>query len=437
MAMNLDSAPLTEFVKSVAGEATLAEWLWQLGVIGGALLLAWVLARIVSSRIHPGPGWKFGEGDFARVAFPLFAWAFIAIGRLVLVRYQAVALLHIVALLLLAWLVIRVAVYVLGHILPPGGLLQSAIRTVAWIAWICVALQVTGLLPDAIDALEEIGISLGKDKPRITLLLVLQALAALALTLTLAAWISRVTESRVLAAKHMELSTRVVIAKFVRAATLFLAVLVALPLVGIDITTLSIFGGALGVGLGIGLQKIASNYVSGFIVLLDRSLRIGDLISVGARRGEVKEIAARYTVVKASDGTEWIIPNETLITETVSHFSFTDPKVAVAIPVTISYESDVERACVLLLEAARAQPRVVKDPAPAARIKLLRDVGVDLELTVWIADPLVGDSDLRSDIYRAILKAFPGAGIVIPYPRQDMRILPTAEIEESPLNSAG
>ena len=159
------------------------------------------------------------------------------------------------------------------------------------------------------------------------------------------------------------MSTRVVITKFIRAATLFLAVLIALPLVGIDITTLSIFSGALGVGLGIGLQKIASNYVSGFIVLLDRSLRIGDLIAVGTRRGEVKEIAARYTVVKASDGSEWIIPNETLITETVSHFSFTDPRVAVVLPVTIAYESDVDRACALLLEAARAQPRVLREPA--------------------------------------------------------------------------
>jgi small-conductance mechanosensitive channel len=435
MALGIDSAPLQEFIQGLSGGSTPAAWLPQLGVVAVALFVGWMGARVLQRRVSPGAHWKFGEGGFAAVAFPLIAWGLVALGRQFLARHHPVALLNLVALLLVAWLVIRVAVYVLGLILPPGEMLRVAVRTVAWIAWIGVALQATGLLPEVRDAFGEIGISLGKGKPEITLLLVIQGLLALALTLTVAAWISRVTESRVMAFDNMELSTRVVISKFVRAATLFLAVLIALPLVGIDITALSVFSGALGVGLGIGLQKIASNYVSGFIVLLDRSLRIGDLIAVGTRRGEVKEIAARYTVLKASDGSEWIIPNETLVTETVSHFSFTDPRVAVVLPVTIAYESDVDRACALLLDAARAQPRVLREPPAAARVKQLRDVGIDLELTLWIGDPLAGDSDLKSDIYKAVLKAFPAAGITIPYPRQEVRLLTTAETIESPLNS--
>jgi small-conductance mechanosensitive channel len=435
MALGIDSAPLHEFVQGLAGASPPEAWLWQLGVVGAALLLAWLIARALIGRVPASPHWKFGEGNFAAVAVPLIAWGFVALGRALLARHQPVALLNLVALLLVAWLVIRLAVYVLGLILPPGELLRTAIRAVAWIAWIGVALQATGLLPEVREAFGEIGISLGQDKPRITLLLVIQGLVALALTLTVAAWFARVTESRVLALDGMQMSTRVVITKFVRAATVFLAVLIALPMVGIDITALSIFSGALGVGLGIGLQKIASNYVSGFIVLLDRSVRIGDLIAVGTRRGEVKEIAARYTVIKASDGSEWIIPNETLITETVSHFSFTDPRVAVVLAVTIAYESDVDRACALLLEAARTLPRVLREPPAATRVKQLRDVGIDLELTFWIGDPLAGDSDLKSDIYKAVLKAFPAAGIAIPYPRQEVRLLATPETKETPLNS--
>jgi small-conductance mechanosensitive channel len=267
----------------------------------------------------------------------------------------------------------------------------------------------------------------GKNKQRVTLWLVLQALAALALTLTLAAWISRVTESRVMAAKHVETSTRVVIAKLVRATALFLAVLVALPLVGIDITALSVFSGALGVGLGFGLQKIASNYVSGFIVLLDRSLRIGDIIMVDGRRGEVSAIESRYTVIKGSDGVESIIPNEKLITESVSHHTYSDPKVSMVVSVSVSYESDVERALQVLLECARRHPKIIPEPPMAARVKQLRDHGIDLDLTVWITDPAAGEAEVRSELLLDILRSFKAAGVEIPYPRRDVRIRTTPE----------
>jgi len=324
---------------------------------------------------------------------------------------------------------------VLGHIIPEGAFLRTAVRVIAWIAWIAVVLHVTGLLPDVIDALNDVGFTLGKDNQRLTLWLLLQGLAALAIALTVALWLGRITESRVLAAETVEMSTRIVIAKLVRAGALLVAILVALPLVGIDVTALSVFSGALGVGLGFGLQKIASNYVSGFIVLLDKSLRIGDVVTVDGRRGEVKAIASRYTVIRGIDGVESIVPNETLITQTVSHHTYSDPRVSVVIPVCVSYESDVEKACGLLLQAAKGNARVLREPGPAALVQGFGDNGVDLQLVVWISDPAVGEGRLRSDLLRDILRTFRAEGIDIPYPRRDVHLIPTTEAAESSIPS--
>jgi small-conductance mechanosensitive channel len=429
-------APLREFARSIGGDITAAQWLWQLGIAAGALVLAWAVASRLRTRVESSSRWKLGERDVARVVFPLLAGALMAVGKYFLARQHApVALLQIFLGLTFAWLVIRAASYVLGHVLPAGSFLRASVRTIGWIAWIGVALHLTGFLPDVIDALEELGFSIGKQ--RITLLLVIEAIAALALTLTLAAWISRVTANRVLAAESMEMSTRVVIAKLVNVVTLFLAVLIALPLVGIDVTTLSVFSGALGVGLGLGLQKIASNYVSGFIVLLDRSIRIGDLITIGTRRGEVKAIATRFTVIKGGDGSESIIPNDMLITEAVTQHTYSDSRNAVVIPLAVSHESDLDRACAVMMEAARAQPRVIADPPASARVKAVRDVGIDLELTVWVSDPLESESELRSNLLKSVIRGLREAGIPLAYSRHEIRLLTTAEIIEKPLNSAG
>jgi small-conductance mechanosensitive channel len=219
-------------------------------------------------------------------------------------------------------------------------------------------------------------------------------------------------------------------------SSILIAILVALPLVGIDVTALSVFSGALGVGLGFGLQKIASNYVSGFIVLLDRSLRIGDVVTVDGRKGEVKAIESRYTVIKGGDGVESIVPNETLITQSVNHHTYSDPRVSVVIAVSISYESDVERACELLLEIARRQARVIADPPAAARLKELGEHGIAMELTVWISDPAVGEGELRSALLKDILRTFKANRVEIPYPRRDVRLIATPETSEKPIPSS-
>jgi small-conductance mechanosensitive channel len=432
MALGLDISPLARLAEAIAGEATPAEWIRQAAVAAGALAAGWAVARVTCTRVKASPKWKFGEGDFERVVFAALAWVFTWIGKDVLARFGSTDFLDVVLTLIAAFAAIRVAAYVLRHVIPEGGLQRAVIRAVMWMAWIAAALYVTGLLPEVAAALDSHGVTLGKGKGEITILDMLHGGAALFLSITLALYVSRVTESRVLSADSMEMTTRVVIAKVVHITTLLIAILVALPLAGVDVTTLSVFTGAFGVGLGFGLQKITSNYVSGFIVLLDRSLRIGDLVTVDGRRGEVTAIETRYTVLKGGDGVESIIPNEKMITETVNHHTFSDPRVSVAMGVTVSYDSDVDRACALLAEIARKQGRVIANPPAVARVKQLSDRGIELELTVWISDPALGDADLRSEVLKEVLQAFRTAAIEIPYPRREVRLIATGETGETP-----
>ncbi len=435
MAKTVDLSPLSNVIEAIAGRASRGELVLEAGVGVAGFVLAWVFARAARRKLRENRKWKFGQGDFERAAFPVLALVFVSIGKAILASRQDTHLLEIAVTLLCAYAAIRVAAYVLGHVIPEGGSQRIVIRIVAWTAWIVAILYVTGLLPNVVDILEAHGFRFGKNKTEITLLDLLKGAAALFLTIAFALYLSRVTEDRVFAADHLDNTTKAVIAKVIRITMLFIAIFIALPMAGIDVTTLSIFGGALGVGLGFGLQKIASNYVSGFIVLLERSLRIGDVITVDNKRGEVQAIESRYTVIKGSDGVETILPNEKLITETVQHHTYSDPKVSVVISVFVSYESEVDRACDLLVEIARGHKRVIPDPAPIARVKQLGDNGIELELTVWIADPAVGEADLKSVIFKDLLRRFREGGIEIPYPRRDVHLLNTLETWNSPITS--
>ena len=203
-----------------------------------------------------------------------------------------------------------------------------------------------------------------------------------------------------------------------------------LPVVGIDLTALSVFGGALGVGLGFGLQKIASNYISGYIILLDRSVTIGDLVTIEKHTGRLSKMTARYVVVRALDGTEAIIPNETVITSTVINQSYSDRKVAVAMPVQVSYACDLELAMRLMLETAQRHSRVLADPVPGVQIRGFADNGIDLELSAWVDDPEQGKANLRSDIFLGIWREFKAHGIEIPYPQREVRLLANPAAQE-------
>ena len=429
-------SPVRRLYAQFVNGANVSEIGVQLAVAAGAIALAFIVARAICPRVTL-KRWQFGKGSFEPVAFALLAVAFTWIAKFVLARHQESdsGPMEMILAVLIAGTFIRISAYVLGHVIPEGSLQRKLIRTVTWGAWIAVILHFTGLLPAVLSELDAHSMRIGKTE--VTLLDLAQGVAALFFAVIFALWVSRVTEGRVMAADSMDFTTRVVITKVLKVSILVVAVFVALPIAGIDITTLSIFSGAVGVGLGFGLQKIASNYVSGFIVLLDRSLRIGDVITVDGRRGEVKAIQARYTVIRGGDGVESIIPNEKLITDSVNHHTYSDPKVSLVIGVAISYESDVDRACELLVESAKTQGRVIADPPSAARVTKLTESGIELELTVWIQDPAAGEGDVRSDVLRAALRGFKSGGIELARARRDVRLIATGEMPDLPAKTTG
>ncbi len=399
--------------------------LWQLAVLGFSLALAWGFSRLLRSHLPKSEGAaKVGLGGVSRVAFPLIALLLVVIGKTVLKNWHSVNLLNIATSLLLAMALVRLAVYALRKIFAPSGWLHSSERFIATAIWIGLALHLTGFLPEILDAMDELSFHAGKLK--ISLLTILSGILSILVTLMAAMWLGRVLEARVMATEHLDMNLRVVLSKLFNALLVVLGILVALPLAGIDITVLSVFGGALGVGIGFGLQKIASNYVSGFIILLDRSIHPGDSLTVDGRFGTVSQLTARYMVLKGLDGTEAIIPNETLISSTVINHSYTNRHIRVGISVQVGYQSDLERAMEIMKEAATQQSRVLADPETKVFLKSFGDNGIDLEMNIWINDPEEGQLGLKSDINLEIWRQFQAAGIEIPYPQRNVRIIGNA-----------
>jgi len=408
---------------------TVRAW-WQIGVIAGGFALAWLIAKSIRARLpadlEPG-ALKIGAGSIHRLVLPVLALIFVWLGKFGLAKWQAVPLLNIAIPLILSYVVIRLALYLLRHLIPPSPLLKASERFIGYSVWAIVALHLTGILPDIADALNDVSFAVGKQT--ITLLTVLQALLWSVFTVFVALSISRIVEQRLMEAESLDRSMRVFAGKLVRALAVVLAILIALPLMGIDITVLSVFGGALGVGLGLGLQKIASNYVSGFVILLDRSIRPGDLVTISDRHGVVIDIKARYTVLKSLDGTEAIIPNDSIISSTVLNHSYSDKIVAVKTAVTVSYSCDVDKVINILLTAGRAQARVLEMPEPGVLMKNLGDNGIEFELTTWINDAEQGQGSLRSSILIDVWRAFQADNIEIPYPQREIRILRNGTLE--------
>ncbi|MGE5160245.1 MAG: mechanosensitive ion channel family protein [Betaproteobacteria bacterium] len=436
--MSQSTALLDEILQIVEAGLLRPQQLWQLVVIAVALLGAWFITRRVQrwvrARVQAQSQQPAGRVDllrfsvdgFRRLAFPVSAMALVVAGGLALGaaglarRTGDVQFLRLALTLLAAMAVVRLFVYVLRRSFPRSSWIGSFERAIALVIWLVVALHVTGLLSDLVAALEAVAIPIGRQ--RLTLWDLIVGTISVVLTLLAALWFGSVLEAKLMAAKGLTTNSRVVLSRFLKAVLALLAVLVALSLVGIDLTVLSVFGGALGVGLGLGLQRIASNYVSGFIILLDRSLTIGDMITVDKFHGTVSQINTRYTVIKALDGTQTIVPNEMLVSSPVVNHSYTDSKVRVAVKVSVAYATDVDRVLGMLIQAAREQPRVLVDPPPAAFITGFGADGIDLEVGFWIRDPEEGTLSVRSAISRLLLQRFRDEGVEIPFPQRDVRI---------------
>jgi len=403
--------------------------LWQLGVLAVCALAAWGVMRLATPYLEkPGTQWSAGRAGIRRVGFPLVMLLALLPGREIAGLWLASThLLNLAVPLLLALMGVRLAIYALRYVFEPRESLKLWERTAAWLIWGAFALHITGLLPRIHASMEALSFQSGSH--RFSLWLLAQAAVVIVVAIIVALTLARLVERRLMGFEQMNLSLRMALSKAARTVLLILAVLVTLPAVGIDLTVLSVFGGALGVGIGFGLQKVASNYISGFIILLDRSVRIGDLVTVDNKYGQVSQINTRYTLLRSLDGTESIVPNETLITQTVVNHSLSKPNVRVALPIQVSYDTDLEQAEALMLEAAHDQKRVVFDDSdnlPKVFLKEFADNGIVLELAVWIRDPSEGQNNLRSDINWAIWRRFKLAGIEIPFPQRVVHLVTPA-----------
>lgn len=404
----------------------------ELAVIAGCLLLAGLLSRLIKRRQRAktdydslGAAARLGIDGLQRLLFPLTGMATLAAARALYgALHQPPVLMHLVIAMLVAMGVIRMIVYALRQVFSPAGWLSTfefLISLTIWSAW---ALHALDILPEVIDWLDSQQVALGKQK--LSLWALLQGGAWVLVTLIGAIWLSGSVERKLMRAP-LDSNLRIVLARLSKVALMFLALMITLPLVGIDLTALSVFGGALGVGLGFGLQKIMANYVSGFIILLDRSIRIGDLISVGSDRGQVQQITTRYTVLRSPSGVQSIVPNETLISSVVQNEGLSDREVRMAISVQVGYADDVERALAILEECARVHERVLPEPAPRAFLHSFGDSGINLELGMWITDPENGTLGIRSAVQLEVLRRFRAEGIEIPFPQREIRLLNPAD----------
>jgi small-conductance mechanosensitive channel len=324
-------------------------------------------------------------------------------------------------------LLIRIAVYVLRVSLGARARLKGWGTAISFMLWAFLSLHLLGWGETVIGLLDGVGMNAGKT--RISVWSVTKLLVTVSLFVVVAMWVSRWLERHVLKLDGLAPNMRIGIAKFTQAFLVGLSVLVGLNAAGLDLTTLNVLTGAIGIGLGFGLQSIAANFVSGFVLLMDRSIKPGDVISFTGMPGTttegfgwVEELRGRYVVVRDRDGVSTLVPNQNLITNPVINWSYSDPRVRLKLPVRVSYKDDPELAMRLLLEATIGHRRVIRDPAPVARLMGFGDHGIELELRFWIPDPQEGVNNVRSDVNRAIWKLFRQHGITIPVAQREVRL---------------
>ena len=387
----------------------------------GCLVLAFVICWLIGRRHSADSVW-FGRAVIDGLLFPLLALLFTYSARLLVADYQRLVLLKIAVPILISLAGIRLLARVLTLVFPASSGARVVERLFSWLAWIAAVLWIVGLLPAVMAEMDSIRFAFGKSK--ISVLNMVEGLLTAGVVLVLALWLSAVLEKRVLRRTVNDLSLRKVFANMVRAVLLVVGLLFALSAIGVDLTALSVLGGAVGVGLGFGLQKLASNYISGFVILFERSLRIGDTVRVDNFEGVIEDIKTRYTLIRALNGRESIVPNEKLITERIENLSLADPKILLSTDVTVAYPSDVDQVQKILLAAAEACGRVLADPAPAALLAKLGADGLEFTLQFWINDPINGQLNVRSELNLRILAGLGAAGIDIPLPQRVLHMQP-------------
>jgi len=374
---------------------------WQDAVIEGCVLLA---------------------SYFVAVIVLLGVRGLLALGRM------HVAMIDIALQLVVALLLVRLGVYLLSLLLGPKSWVRTWDNRITLFLWIAISFELLGWFNGIETRLDSVDLIPGK--VTFSLWALLKSIVVVTGFILVASVVARTIERRVMAVESVALSTRIGIAKFSQFFLVGLGILLGINATGIDLTALTVLTGAIGIGLGFGLQAIASNFVSGFVLLMDKSIKPGDVISFTGTTGTstenfgwVQELRGRYVVVRDRDGVETLVPNQNLITTSVINWSYSDQRVRLRLPVMISYQDDPEKALELLIEAAANHPRILRDPAPVSRLMSFEDYGMRLEARFWIRDPMNGVNNVRSDVNRAIWRLFKDAGITIPVSQQDVRVI--------------
>ncbi|MEM6944617.1 MAG: mechanosensitive ion channel domain-containing protein [Pseudomonadota bacterium] len=397
---------------------------YQVAIVIGLLALTWLLGRLLAPRIRnwlstreDWPMWRIKTvlailQRLRPIIFVVLMWGTVFIMREVTWPSRSY-LLGIVATLALAWLVVAFATRLIRN-----RVLRQVVR---YGAWAYVTLQITGLLEQATTLLDTLAISIGDF--RLSALLVIQALITLGILITAARLITRATSERIQRNEEMSPSMRVLTVKALQIALYGIAIVVGLNAVGVDLTGLAFLSGAIGVGLGFGLQKVVSNLVSGVIILLDKSIKPGDVISLGETFGWIQTLGARYASVVTRDGKEYLIPNEDLITNQVVNWSHSNEFVRLDIYFGTSYGCDPHAVRRIAIGAAQSVDRVLADRAPVCHIVGFGDSSVDYILRFWIKDPTGGLTNIRGNVYLALWDAFQENNISIPFPQREVRML--------------
>ena len=397
------------------------DFAYELLALLGCLAAAWSLVWLLRRAFYKGKGQGadsvlFGRRGLDGILFPLISLGFVYTLSVTLFAAPEFALFRVATLMLCALAAIRLIARVVALAYPDSTAGRLLEQFFSWAVWLGIALWLAGVLPIVSRELDAITFNLGKSK--VSLLGMFEGIGAALLVIVLSLWLSAVIERRLLSDAVADLSLRKVATNAIRVLLLIVGLLFALSALGVDLTALSVLGGALGVGLGFGLQKLASNYVSGFVILLERSLRIGDNVKVDGFEGTVTDIKTRYTMIRSVNGREAIVPNEKVITERVENLSLSDPKVLVITNITVGYETDVVQVQKILCDSAASSGRVLKEPAPVAHLAQFATDGLEFSLCFWISDPENGQLNVKSEVHIAILAALRQASIVIPYPQR-------------------
>jgi small-conductance mechanosensitive channel len=383
------------------------------------LLVSAGLVRLLrGAQPQPDSIW-FGRRLVDGVLFPAFALVLAFVARWALKGQVPIAVFHLVVPVLLSLLAIRFTVRVLEKAFPHSHFFRVAERSFSWLAWIVLVLWITGALPLIMEELDAIQWKVGGT--HISVRNLLEGAVTAFVVLVAALWVSAALEAQLLKGATDNLSIRKMAANLLRALLLFVGLIMALSAAGIDLTALGVLGGALGVGIGLGLQKLAANYVSGFVILAERSVRIGDLVKVDNFEGRITDINTRYTVIRAMNGRESIVPNEMLITQRVENSSLADNQVLMSTTVQVAYGTDLATLMPRLTAAVAAVPRVLDQPGPAVQLSHFAADGLELTIPFWIADPENGQGNVRSAVNLAVLQALNEAGVDIPFPQRVVR----------------